>query len=540
MTKAWAAAAWALGMSATATAHFVFVVPDAGHQRAQVLLSETLAPDAEVDVKLIAGTRLSFRRADGTETALRLDPATHHFGVRLPDSASGVIHGLTDLGVTARPGAPPHLLLYHPKTIVGDPFDQASRLPAAPVELVPVGTAEAFQLLVLARGRALPYAEVTVIGPDGAQGVVRADADGRTGTFRDGGRYGAWARFWERTPGTQDGKTYEEVRHYATLVFNTRPATTAATTTAQSDSSAPRATALKALPEATSSFGAAAADGWLYVYGGHISPTHSYSTSAVSGHFARRRLSDDGTWETLPAGPPAQGLNLAAYQGRIYRVGGMQPRNEPAAPSDTHSLDAVARFDPGSGAWEALPPLPAPRSSHDVVVVGTRLFVLGGWNLRGRGQSTEWPASMDTLDLAAARPAWTSVPQPFKRRALVAAAHGDRIYVIGGFDEQSRVVRGVDVYDAARGTWSAGPALPGGPMNGFGPAAAVVNGRLIVSVDDGSLHRLRTDGSGWEPIGQASPRIVHRLVPDGDRVLILGGARGGANLDLVESLSVGR
>ena len=98
---------------------------------------------------------------------------------------------------------------------------------------------------------------------------------------------------------------------------------------------APRATTLKALPEPTSSFGAAAADGWLYVYGGHVSPTHAYSTSAVSGHFARRRLRDDGAWETLPAGPPAQGLGLAAYQGRIYRAGGMQPRNEPGTPSDT-------------------------------------------------------------------------------------------------------------------------------------------------------------------------------------------------------------
>ncbi len=310
--------------------------------------------------------------------------------------------------------------------------------------------------------------------------------------------------------------------------------------TAQTGGAAPRATALKGLPEATSSFGAAAADGWLYVYGGHVSPTHAYSTSAVSGHFARRRLRDGSAWQTLPAGPPAQGLSLAAYQGRIYRIGGMQPRNEPGTPSDTHSLDAVARFDPATGAWQALPPLPAARSSHDVVIVGSRLFALGGWNLRGRGGSTEWPATMEILDLAAARPIWTSVPQPFKRRALVAAARGDRIYVIGGFDEQSKVVRGMDVYDAARGTWSAGPALPGGPMNGFGPAAAVVDGRLVVSVDDGSLHRLRTDGAGWEPIGQASPRIAHRLVTDGDRVLILGGARAGANLDLVESLAVGR
>ena len=308
--------------------------------------------------------------------------------------------------------------------------------------------------------------------------------------------------------------------------------------TARIEAAAPRATALQPLPEATSSFGAAATDGWLYVFGGHVTPTHAYSTAAVSGHFARRRLRGDGAWETLPAGPPAQGLGLAAYQGRIYRVGGMQPRNEPGTPSDTHSLDVVARFNPAAQAWEALPPLPSARSSHDAVMVGSRLFVLGGWNLRGR--STEWPATMDVLDLAAPTPTWTSMPQPFKRRALVAASDDARIYVIGGFDEQSRVVHGIDVFDVARGTWTAGPALPGGPNNGFGPAAAVVGGRLVISVDDGSVHRLRADGSGWETIGQASPRIVHRLVADDDLVLILGGARAGANLNLVESLPVGR
>ena len=52
--------------------------------------------------------------------------------------------------------------------------------------------------------------------------------------------------------------------------------------TAPTEGAAPRATVLAALPEPTSSFGAAAADGWLYVFGGHVSPTHAYSTAAVS------------------------------------------------------------------------------------------------------------------------------------------------------------------------------------------------------------------------------------------------------------------
>ena len=76
-------------------------------------------------------------------------------------------------------------------------------------------------------------------------------------------------------------------------------------------------------------------------------------------------------------------------------------------------------------------------------------------------------------------------------------------------------------------------------MNGFGPAAAALDGQLYVSVDDGGLYRLGT-ANAWEPIGRATPRIVHRLAPDGRRVLVIGGALKGANSDLIEAIDVGR
>jgi hypothetical protein len=293
------------------------------------------------------------------------------------------------------------------------------------------------------------------------------------------------------------------------------------------------------LPEATTSFGAVVSDGWLYVYGGHIAATHSYSTAAVSGRFSRLNLSDGKTWESLPGGPPLQGLNLAAHGGRIYRLGGMQPKNKAGEPQDVRSVADVARFDSSTRQWEALPPLPAPRSSHDVVVVGDTLIVVGGWALGGK-EDTRWPDSMDVLDLAAPALAWKTVPQPFKRRALVAAALGNKIYAIGGFDERSQVVHGLSVYDIASGTWASGPELPGGALNGFGPAACELDGRLYVSIDDGGMYRLDTAAMTWDKIGSATPRIVHRLVPFGRQVLVVGGAHRGANSDLIEAIRVDR
>jgi hypothetical protein len=529
---------WLLSMvfacagSVTVAAHFVFVVPEAGGLTATVLLSETLQPDAQVDAGLIAATTLSLRVGDGAEAPLRLTKTGDAFRVSLGSARAGLIHGLADLGVM-KTGSKPHILLYHPKTIVGDPFGERMTVGAGtPVELIPARAAAGVRLRLIARGQPQPGADVTVILPDGSQKVVKTDRDGATEVFASPGRYGAWARFWEAAPGTRSGQAYDEVRHYATLVFDA-PAVRAAAGGAAPERVAAR---IATLPEATSSFGAVASDGWLYVYGGHIVPTHSYSTAAVSGQFHRLRLGDGHTWERLPDGPPLQGLNLAAHSGRIYRVGGMQPQNKPGEAQDVRSVADVARFDPANGRWESLPPLPMPRSSHDVVVVGNTLFVVGGWTLRGKAP-TQWPDWMDVLDLAAPTLAWKKVSQPFKRRALIAAAHDGRVFVLGGFDDSSRVVRASTIYDVARGTWTSGPDLPGGAMNGFGPAATALAGALYVSVDDGGLFRLNT-GDEWVRVGGATPRIVHRLVPDGRRVLIVGGAAGGKNSDLVEALRI--
>src|SRR4051794_15124852 len=79
------------------------------------------------------------------------------------------------------------------------------------------------------------------------------------------------------------------------------------------------------LPHKVSSLGACVSDGYVYVYGGHTGLTHSYSTETTTGKFYRAKLGG-GKWEELTEGPAAQGLALVAHKGKVYRIGGMQPR----------------------------------------------------------------------------------------------------------------------------------------------------------------------------------------------------------------------
>lgn len=512
-----------------ASAHFLWVVPDLGGHTARVMISETLAADHRVDIAIASGAELVWRDTAGTETRLALERTGDVLTLPL-NGPAGIVRGHADLGV--RPsGERAYRLHYYPKTIVGRPFDVAIGTGAPPIEIVPVGRSGALRLRVLVGGRPASGVDVNVLLPDGDETTIQTGADGLTEPLALRGRYGAWARHWEQVGGTFDGKAFDQTRHYATLVFDS-DAGAAISTAAPAT-----ATKVATLPQATSSFGAVAAGGWLYVYGGHVVRTHSYSTAAVSGRFNRLKLSDLTTWESLPEGPAVQGMNLAAYDGTVIRVGGMQPQNAPGEPSHNVSLADVARYDPAARAWEPLPALPVPVSSHDVVTVGLRLFVIGGWAMKG-AEKTEWATTMSVLDLSAERPEWRTLPQPFKRRAFIAAALDDKIFVLGGFDDRSNVVRGTSIYDVARGTWSDGPPLPGGMMNGFGPAATVVGSRLLVSVDNGGVYRLNASATGWEEIGRATPRIVHRLVPAGHDVLIAGGAYDNDNSDLVERLPV--
>jgi N-acetylneuraminic acid mutarotase len=231
-------------------------------------------------------------------------------------------------------------------------------------------------------------------------------------------------------------------------------------------------------------------------------------------------------------------MNLAAYKGKIYRIGGMSPHNKPGEPEATYSVADCARFDPATRQWQPFPSLPEPRSSHDVVVIGDKLIVTGGWTLQGPAR-TQWLDSIAVLDLSAAQLEWKSAAQPFKLRALIAALFEDKMYAMGGIDDKGNIVHDVSIYDPKTGVWSKGPQLPGNDIDGFSPAACIHENSLFVSIADGSLYRLRESSEAWEKTGSASPRVAHRIVSHGKTILVIGGAAKGRNSDLIEAVPVG-
>lgn len=300
---------------------------------------------------------------------------------------------------------------------------------------------------------------------------------------------------------------------------------------------------LPPIPQPATSFGAAIANGSLYVYGGNTGKAHEFNKECVKGDFFRLELPSGKAWEKLPGGQPLLSSSLVSYDGRVIRIGGMSAHNEKGVKNDLHSTDEVVCFDPAKRQWEAMAKLPEARSSHDAVVLGHTLYVGGGWKLSGDdgdGAKSKWHDTLLTLDLSAPEKGWQSQPQPFQRRALAAVAQGGRIWFIGGMDSHDEPARTVDWFEPTTGQWGKGPDLPDGAMAGFGVAACEQGGKLYVSPLSGEVLTLSADGKQWEKVTKLNPpRFFHRLLPlvDG-RLAAVGGSNRKGHVTEIELVSI--
>jgi hypothetical protein len=303
---------------------------------------------------------------------------------------------------------------------------------------------------------------------------------------------------------------------------------------------------LPPLPEPVGAFGSTLLDGSIYMLGGHLGAPHGFSTASEAGAFRRLDLASPRAWIGLGTLSPAlEGAALAAHGGLVYRVGGLRVDNPPGQPADLHSVSTVESYDPTSGRWTYVTPMPEGRSAHGTVVIGDRLYAVAGWMLDGDFFSGTFGTGGFALDLSRPRAAWQPIPAPpFKLRSLAVAAVGDKIYAIGGVtDMPGEFSSDVYVLDTSAGRWSMGPALPTqSSIAGFGAAACSVGGSLYVNTADG-LYRLARPGESWEPVASMKiRRIFHALVCVSESALVAAGgfdvANGLASTADVEAIAV--
>lgn len=220
--------------------------------------------------------------------------------------------------------------------------------------------------------------------------------------------------------------------------------------------------------------------------------------------------------------------------GQVWLLGGRTREG-----TDGRLVSETERIDPGTQAIWRGPDLPVPLIHLSATMVGASVFVIGGVTRKpnevgGKAVNQAW-------ECAPPYNRWTPcAPMPLAVGNAAAIAVGERIYMLGGYD-QRRAHAITQIYTPATDDWELGPPPPI-PLSAH--AAASANGRVFVFGDytnQDSVLGLDTNSEEWRNLSVPfTPRRHVRATTVGDRIIVAGGnqsSRAPAT-DAVESFSV--
>lgn len=233
----------------------------------------------------------------------------------------------------------------------------------------------------------------------------------------------------------------------------------------------------QAMPVATLDAGGAALGGKLYVVGGKTS----------AGHQSAMRIYEPATdsWTSGPnlPGPAVENPALVPLGGKLYAFGG-------STDPFSGAVSNAAVFDPGTGQWTSLTPMPTARGGAAAQAIGGKIYVAGG--MLGTGASA---ATVEVFDPATG--SWSPGPPMTTRRDNPGAAVFDgKLYVFGGRTRNADgttdnpTLASVEMLDPSTGAWLARAPMPTGRrtvvVGTLGGKAQVMGGEI--RADGGSFN----------------------------------------------------
>jgi N-acetylneuraminic acid mutarotase len=195
---------------------------------------------------------------------------------------------------------------------------------------------------------------------------------------------------------------------------------------------------------------AAELGGKIYVAGGMVGDS--------GRHLDRFQVFDPArkTWTTLPRLPePVRAGAGASLAGAFLVLGGTTPDG---------GGRQVYGYEPRLRRWLENEPLPRVLYNHAAVSTGDRIYVLGGYDTRGRELRTVFWAGPPVRGWRRAAP----LPRPV--HAFGAVVFRGEIWVLGG-RRGERQLREVWIYDREADRWRRGPTMPR-PMELLGATVA--------------------------------------------------------------------
>jgi N-acetylneuraminic acid mutarotase len=182
----------------------------------------------------------------------------------------------------------------------------------------------------------------------------------------------------------------------------------------------------------------AVVNGKVHVIGGHDNE---------GGDLKTHRLYDPATdtWTDkapLPEALNSDSKNAVHFNGKIYVVGGE---------GSSGAIGTNYIYDTATNTWTTGAPMPTPRWGHNVVLIGQKIYAIGGIDTT---MSTDALAVVEAYDIATNT--WTTrQPLPDARVASCSTVVNDHIYTIGGRPSYSGTVeKTVFEYNPETDSWT--------------------------------------------------------------------------------------
>lgn len=204
---------------------------------------------------------------------------------------------------------------------------------------------------------------------------------------------------------------------------------------------------------------------------------------------------------------------------------------EPSSASSSSEPGTVA----GLPRWEMRSSLHVPRDDFVSAVVGDEIWVMGGMS-GSRGTRLD---SVEVYDTGADRWRMSDVTMPEGLASFEGVAIGEKIYVFGGLNAQSKASDFSAVLDTSTGRWRKLPPLP---TARYAHTVTLHDGRVYViggesvkgAVEEVDIFDPKSETwSTGAPMPKA--RGSHDTVSAGDLIYVIGGWRDGAATDLVQT-----
>jgi Protein of unknown function (DUF3386) len=226
--RLWALAGLLMGAlgASPCRAHFLFarIGPMAeGGRSAEVYFSDRAEAGDPKFVDKIAHTKLWVQTTPGAFRPLKVQKGVDRLRALAPSSGSIVVAGECEYGVLARPNQTPFLLRYYPKTVAGAPdvLNKATPRAESPLEITAKFEASRVRLIALKDGKPMPGAAFFIVDDNLTEDKATAGPDGSVmWTPSDNGHYCVYFRNDAKRSGEAGGKSYEEIREFATLTFD--------------------------------------------------------------------------------------------------------------------------------------------------------------------------------------------------------------------------------------------------------------------------------------------------------------------------------